>query len=68
MCTKWIILGRADLGVKSRSDLPSLPSVVHTASSTSSTSTSTSNVNEPLTVFNADDFFVMKASSECKYI
>ena len=56
------------MGGRELSELPSLPSVVHTASSTSSTSTSTSNVNEPLTVFNADDFFVMKASSECKYI
>ena len=62
------ILVRADMGERELSDLPSLPSVVHTASSTSSTSTSTGNVNEPLTVFNADDFFVMKASSECKYM
>ena len=56
------------MGERELSDLPSLPSVVHTASSTSSTSTSTGNVNEPLTVLNVDDFFVMKSSSECKYI
>ena len=56
------------MGGRELSELPSLPSVVHTASSTSSTSTSTGNVNEPLTVLNVDDFFVMKSSSECKYI
>ena len=55
------------MGDKELADLPPLPSVEHTASSTSSTSTNT-DVNEPLTVLNADDFFVMKASSECKYI
>ena len=56
------------MGKRELSDLPSLPSVVHTASSTSSTSTSTGNGDQPLTVLNVDDFFVMKASSECKYI
>ena len=32
----------------------------------SSAATSSGGSNKPPTVFNADDFFVMKASSECK--
>ena len=54
------------MGERELSDLPSLPSVVHTASSTSSTSTSTGKVNEPLTVFNADDFFEVLCKKKLK--
>ena len=51
------------MGERGLSDLPALPSVLHTASSASS-----SDIRQPLTILNADDFFIMKASSECKYV
>ena len=49
---------------------PALPPAAGTGMAftlrSSSAATSSGGSNKPPTVFNADDFFVMKASSECK--
>ena len=66
MSSECYCSGRTDTG-GNLSEVPSLPSTGATSADSAQDGTSTDEPEEPEHL-NVDDFFVMKASSECKFI
>ena len=66
MSSECYCSGRTDTG-GNLSEVPSLPSTGATSTDSAQDETSADKPEEPEHL-NVDDFFVMKASSECKFI